>query len=74
MDNHRGTVHFEIESGLGATGINHRPLRLQIVRPKKGESMKRILFVDDEPLVLQGLQRVLRSMSGNWKMEFILIF
>ncbi len=33
--------------------------------------MKRILFVDDEPLVLQGLQRVLRAESGEWKMEFV---
>jgi HD-like signal output (HDOD) protein len=33
--------------------------------------MKRILFVDDEPLVLQGLQRVLRSMRQEWAMEFV---
>jgi HD-like signal output (HDOD) protein/CheY-like chemotaxis protein len=31
---------------------------------------KRILFVDDEPLVLQGIQRSLRSMRGEWEMEF----
>jgi putative nucleotidyltransferase with HDIG domain len=31
---------------------------------------KRILFVDDEPLVLQGLQRSLRSMRSQWEMEF----
>jgi len=31
----------------------------------------RILFVDDEPLVLQGLQRMLRTMRGDWEMEFI---
>ncbi len=33
-------------------------------------SKKRILFVDDEPLVLQGLQRMLRSMRYEWEMEF----
>ena len=33
-------------------------------------SKKRILFVDDEPLVLQGLQRMLRSMRDEWEMEF----
>jgi len=33
--------------------------------------MKRILFVDDESLVLQGLQRMLRSMRGEWEMEFV---
>jgi HD-like signal output (HDOD) protein len=30
----------------------------------------RLLVVDDEPLVLQGLQRTLRSMSKEWSMEF----
>src|SRR5207237_3267023 len=29
---------------------------------------KRILFVDDEPLVLQGLQRMLRNMREEWEM------
>src|SRR5882724_2367148 len=33
--------------------------------------MKRILFVDDDPLVLQGLQRMLRSLRAEWEMEFI---
>ena len=32
--------------------------------------MKRILFVDDELKVLQGLQRMLRSMRHEWEMEF----
>ena len=32
--------------------------------------MKRILFVDDEPKILQGLQRMLRSMRHEWEMEF----
>ena len=31
----------------------------------------RILFVDDEPLVLQGLQRALREMRSVWEMEFV---
>ncbi len=30
----------------------------------------RLLLVDDEPLVLQGLQRTLRCMSKEWHMEF----
>ena len=30
----------------------------------------RILFVDDEPLTLQGLQRMLRSARGEWDMAF----
>lgn len=31
----------------------------------------KILFVDDEPLVLQGLQRSLRSMRNDWDMTFL---
>lgn len=32
---------------------------------------KRILFVDDESLVLQGLQRMLRNMRHEWDMVFV---
>jgi putative nucleotidyltransferase with HDIG domain len=32
---------------------------------------KRLLFVDDEPLVLQGLKRTLRGMRPFWEMEFV---
>ena len=32
---------------------------------------KRILFVDDEPMVLSGLQRSLRSMREGWEMVFV---
>ena len=32
---------------------------------------KRILFVDDETLVLQGLQRMLRPWREEWEMEFV---
>ena len=39
--------------------------------PEHTPSKKRVLFVDDEPLVLQGLQRMLRSMRGEWEMEFV---
>ena len=31
---------------------------------------KRILFVDDEPMVLMGLQRTLRKMRAVWDMTF----
>ena len=43
--------------------------------PKHGDPKvrhnKRILFVDDEPMVLQGLQRAFHSMRGEWQMEFV---
>lgn len=32
---------------------------------------KSILFVDDEALVLQGLQRMLRQMRNDWDLEFV---
>lgn len=32
---------------------------------------KRVFFVDDETMVLQGLQRMLRPMRNDWDMEFI---
>ncbi len=32
--------------------------------------MRKILFVDDEPKILQGLKRMLRSMRHEWDMEF----
>ena len=32
---------------------------------------KRILFVDDEPRVLDGLRRMLHSMAGEWDMVFV---
>lgn len=32
---------------------------------------KRLLFVDDEPLVLQGLRRALHSMREEWEMKFV---
>jgi HD-like signal output (HDOD) protein/CheY-like chemotaxis protein len=32
--------------------------------------MRKILFVDDEPKILEGLQRMLRSMRHEWEMEF----
>jgi HD-like signal output (HDOD) protein len=34
------------------------------------ETKKRVLFVDDEPKVLEGLQRMLRKLRGEWEMEF----
>ena len=33
--------------------------------------MNRILFVDDEPKVLEGLQRMLYALRNEWEMEFV---
>ena len=35
-----------------------------------GGAAKRILFVDDEPKVLEGLRRMLFTMRGEWEMTF----
>ena len=40
--------------------------------PQAAERLKRILFVDDEDMVLTGLRRMLRSGQKNWEMEFSL--
>jgi len=34
-------------------------------------TQRRILFVDDEPMVLKGLQRSLRKMRNEWEMTFV---
>ena len=34
------------------------------------QTKRRIIFVDDEPMVLKGLQRTLRKMRGEWEMTF----
>ena len=33
--------------------------------------MKKLLFVDDEPRILQAMQRQLHSMRGEWQMTFV---
>jgi HD-like signal output (HDOD) protein len=33
---------------------------------------QRILFVDDEPMLLKGLERSLRGMRNEWQMQFVL--
>jgi HD-like signal output (HDOD) protein/CheY-like chemotaxis protein len=41
-------------------------------RPRCGQEVKkRILFVDDEAMILQGLQLMLRPMRADWEMEFV---
>lgn len=48
-------VHSILASAIGAGGTSI------------GVMSKRILFVDDEPMVLSGLQRSLRSMRAEWE-------
>jgi HD-like signal output (HDOD) protein/ActR/RegA family two-component response regulator len=39
-------------------------------QPIKEHRMTRILFVDDEPNIREGMRRMLRSMRDEWEMEF----
>jgi HD-like signal output (HDOD) protein len=43
---------------------------MSIYRKMNDQTKKRILFVDDEPMVLKGLQRTLRKMRAEWEMVF----
>jgi HD-like signal output (HDOD) protein/CheY-like chemotaxis protein len=43
---------------------------MSIYQKMNDQNKKRILFVDDEPMVLNGLQRTLRKMRGEWEMVF----
>ena len=45
------------------------PLML-IYQRMDDQAKRRILFVDDEPMVLKGLQRTLRKMRNVWEMTF----
>lgn len=38
---------------------------------RKENAIRHILFVDDEPRILKGLQRMLRKMRHEWIMEFV---
>lgn len=42
-----------------------------VQRRRRMCEMKRILFVDDEPNILQGLSRMLRPMRTEWEMIFV---
>jgi len=39
--------------------------------PNPEAARRRLLFVDDETLVLQGLKRSLHSMRAQWEMNFV---
>ncbi|HET6976505.1 MAG TPA: response regulator [Pyrinomonadaceae bacterium] len=43
-----------------------------IEAPEKEDTLKRVLFVDDEQNVLDGLQRMLRPLRRQWDMSFAL--
>lgn len=57
---------------MGSAGRRHREGNARFQRhDAKGGRLKRILFVDDEPKVLDGLRRMLHSMRDEWEMTFV---
>jgi hypothetical protein len=64
---HGGTLEFETEQGKGTTFI----IRTVHRRSAATEFMSvRILFVDDDSLLLSGLPRSLRPMRQEWISRF----
>ena len=45
-------------------------MKIQVQYERNDIEMINILFVDDEPNILDGLQRMLRSMRREWQMSF----
>jgi PleD family two-component response regulator len=71
VDQHQGQLTFETEMGVGSVFIIRLPLNpLRSGPAKKGAAMKRILFVDDEPLILEAMERMLSHLRHEWDMRF----
>ncbi len=60
---HQGQLWFESEPGQGTTFF----IRLPAGSGNSRVMNKRILFVDDEPMILQGIQHSLRGMRAEWE-------
>ena len=68
VDKHGGTIGFDTETGQGTLFTVRLPLAAAASRSLV--MTKRILFVDDEPLVLDGLRRMLHALRSDWEMVF----
>ena len=73
VDKHGGTLTFETEIGRGSTFFVSVAAG-RVRRSRAGGAVTapslRVVFVDDEPYVLQALSRLLRPMHAEWQMEF----
>lgn len=86
IEEHKGQLSLETQPGKGTTFVILIPLGQAgqkaetlsgISEWQPGEhtvngddTRRRILFVDDEIEILNGIQRMLRSMQGTWDMHF----
>ena len=78
-DRHGGTITFTSEPGAGtvlhraAAGGPERDRRRgqSAVRGAVVTARPHVLFVDDEPMILGGLRRMLRTSRDRWDMSFV---
>ncbi len=70
VDKHDGSIHFETEEGKGTTFIIRLPQGGQGGCRQGGVRVKRILFVDDESKILDGIRRMLHADRERWDMQF----
>ena len=66
----RGALTFESEVGKGTTFYVRLPVDPGECSKETKDAMRRVLFVDDEPRILEGLRRMLRPQRHEWEMAF----
>ena len=76
VDKHGGTIKVTSAPGAGTTFIIRLPIGGIEVRSRSrggGRCLNaiRVIFVDDEPRVLEGLKRMLRPKRNEWQMTFV---
>ena len=74
-DKHGGSLTFDSEQGHGTRFLIRLPLETlpssALANIGGGARMNRVLFVDDEPMVLEALRNSLRGKRKEWDMVFM---